>query len=124
MGVKYNFVSSLHHRIATITGVILIIVTACTDHDSSSTVSCSGVTVSYETDVSPIIQSSCATNSNCHGSGSNHGPGELLTYSDVYSARNSISTSVTSGDMPKEGSLTSDEKNAILCWITSGASNN
>ncbi|HEY9048022.1 MAG TPA: hypothetical protein VIN08_19080 [Ohtaekwangia sp.] len=110
-----------------IPGIIstMVYITACSDHNSSSeTVSCSGVSIVYSTDVAPIISSSCATNSSCHGSGSKNGPGELLTYSEVYSARTSISTSVSSGDMPKGSSLTSDEKNTILCWITNGASNN
>src|SRR5438874_10477824 len=59
---------------------------ACKKSTASASVDCSGTAKSYATDVSPIIQASCATNSGCHGSGSHNGPGELLTYSEVFNA--------------------------------------
>lgn len=79
---------------------------------------------SYATDVNPIIQSYCAINSGCHASGSSQGPGALTTYSQVYNARTSIRTAVANGSMPQNSSLSSTQKNAILCWIDSGAANN
>lgn len=79
---------------------------------------------SYATDVAPIIASSCANGSGCHGTGSSNGPGPLLTYSQVFAARNAIRSSVASGSMPKGSALTSTDKNAILCWIDNGATNN
>jgi len=88
------------------------------------TVDCSGTAKSFSTDVNPIIQATCTTNSGCHGSGSNNGPGELLTYSEIFSSRSSIRSAVASGSMPKTGSLTTAQKNAIICWIDNGAPNN
>ena len=79
---------------------------------------------SFATDVSPVIQSYCATNSGCHASGSTHGPGPLTTYSQIYSARSDIRTAVANGSMPQTGTLSNDQKNAIICWIDSGAPNN
>jgi len=79
---------------------------------------------SYATDVSPVIQSYCATNSGCHANGSSNGPGALTTYAQIYAARTSIRTAVANGSMPENGSLSNDQKNAILCWIDSGAANN
>lgn len=79
---------------------------------------------SYAADVSPIILSSCAINAGCHANGSTNGPGPLTIYAEVYSARSQIRTAVANGTMPKNGSLTSDQKNAIICWIDSGAPNN
>lgn len=78
---------------------------------------------SYATDVSPLIAEYCAT-AGCHASGSSQGPGALTTYAQVYSARTAIRSSVASGSMPENTTLTAAQKNAILCWIDSGASNN
>src|ERR1051326_7822844 len=51
-----------------------------TESAASASVDCSGTAKSYATELNPIIQASCATNSGCHGSGSHNGPGEFLTY--------------------------------------------
>jgi hypothetical protein len=48
----------------------------------------------------------------------------LLTYSQIYSARSVIKSSVSSGTMPRGSTLSSDNKNTILCWIENGATNN
>jgi hypothetical protein len=78
----------------------------------------------FSADASSVFQTSCATNSSCHGSGSGNGPGELSTYTQIFNARSAIRSAVASGRMPKTGSLSSAQKNAVLCWIDSGAPNN
>lgn len=105
---------------------ILCIVIACskTGTDNPGTVDCSGATKLFATEVNPIIQSSCATNAGCHGSGSNNGPGELLRYAQILSARSAIRTAIISGRMPQGGSLTTAQKNSIICWIDNGAPDN
>ncbi|MBC7830172.1 MAG: hypothetical protein H7122_20685 [Chitinophagaceae bacterium] len=105
---------------------ILFIMIACskTTADSSGLPDCSVVARSFAADVNPIIQSSCATNSGCHGSGSNNGPGELIRHSQIFSARSAIRAAVISGRMPKNGSLTTAQKNSISCWIDNAAPNN
>jgi len=95
-----------------------------TESAASASVDCSGAAKSYTSDVNPIIQASCATNSGCHGSGSHNGPGELLTYAEVFNASSSIRAAVLSGAMPQNGSLTTAQKTAIICWIDNGATNN
>ena len=86
---------------------------------------CSTVTAkAFAADVSPIIQTSCATNSNCHGSGSINGPGPLIDYTAIFNARTKIRSAVASGIMPKTGTITTAQKNSILCWIDSGAADN
>ena len=85
---------------------------------------CSGPAKSFTTDVNPVIQRSCATNSDCHGAGSNNGPGPLLAFSQVFNARSSIRSEVSSGRMPLNGTLSATDKNAIICWIDNGALNN
>lgn len=102
----------------------LIFLYACQKNPDLGSVDCSGPAKSFATDVSPVIQASCATDSDCHGTGSNSGPGPLLNYSQVSNARSDIRSSVASGHMPLNGTLTATERNAILCWIDNGAANN
>lgn len=85
---------------------------------------CSGVPSSFSANVNPIIQSTCAINSGCHGSGSPNGPGELLTYTQIFNARITIKSSVANGTMPKNGTLTTAQKNSIICWVDAGGPNN
>ena len=85
---------------------------------------CDGVTPSFVANVNPIIQSTCATDATCHGAGSANGPGPLLTYTQISGASVNIKTAVASGTMPKTGSLTTAQKNSIICWINSGSPNN
>jgi hypothetical protein len=86
---------------------------------------CSAITAkAFTTDVSPTIQSKCATDGTCHGSGSTNGPGPLTSYNAIFNARTAIRAAVAAGTMPKNSSLTTTQKNAILCWIDSGAPQN
>jgi hypothetical protein len=89
-----------------------------------STVNCTGVASSFAADVSQIIQTKCATDATCHGAGSANGPGPLLTYTQISSAKVTIKSAVSSGSMPKVGTLTTAQKNSIICWIDAGAPNN
>lgn len=101
-------------------------IVSCSKSDNSinsTTIDCSGTAKSYATDVSPIIQSYCAT-SGCHAAGSSNGPGALTTYQEVYNAQSSIRTVILNGNMPQGSSLTPSQKNNIVCWIDNGAANN
>src|SRR6188472_64973 len=89
-----------------------------------STVNCTGVASAFAADVKPIIQSTCATDATCHGAGSVNGPGPLLTHTQISNASVTIKTAVANGTMPKTGSLTTAQKNSIICWINSGSPNN
>lgn len=90
----------------------------------TTTVDCSTVTnKAFAADVSSIIQNSCAQ-SGCHNSGSGNGPGALTNYTQIAGAASTIRSSVSSGRMPKSGSLTTTQKNSIICWIDNGAPNN
>jgi hypothetical protein len=92
------------------------------NNSNNNNTTCTG-TKSFSTDVNPIIQNICAT-SGCHNAGSTNGPGALISYQQIFSARSAIHTAVGNGTMPKTGSLTADQKSAILCWINGGAPNN
>jgi hypothetical protein len=88
------------------------------------TVNCTGVASAFSANVNPIIQSTCATDASCHGSGSFNGPGPLLTYAQIFAARATIRSAVASGTMPKTGTLTTAQKNSIICWVDAGGPNN
>ena len=87
-------------------------------------VNCSNVSASFSANVNPIIQTTCATDATCHGSGSANGPGPLLTYTQISNARVAIKASVANGTMPKTGTLTTAQKNTIICWVDGGGLNN
>ena len=109
---------------ALIISTVLSFSSACKKKGVDFIPDCNGAPKSFLTDVRPIILTSSSNNSGCHGAGSNNGVGELLTYSKIFNDRSKIRSSVASGDMPLNGSLTSEEKNAILCWIDGGAPDN
>lgn len=85
---------------------------------------CSVNPVSYSLDVAPIIETNCATNSGCHGSGSFNGPGPLLTYEDVKESAAQIRDAVVTKLMPQGSSLTQQQIQTITCWVDAGAPNN
>ena len=89
-----------------------------------STVNCTGVANKFAADVNPIIQTTCATNATCHGAGSANGPGPLLDHTQISNAKGLIRPAIVNGTMPKTGTLTTAQKNSIICWIDSGALNN
>jgi hypothetical protein len=105
-------------------GLLVLISCSKTDDTPPSSNECASSPKSFSADVNPIIQSSCATNSGCHGTGSIHGPGPLLSYSHIFNARHLIKAAVANGSMPKNGSLTNAQKTAIICWVDNGAANN
>jgi len=105
--------------------VVVSFLFACTKsaEQKTTTVDCT-VEKSFNADIKPIAQNSCSMDTDCHGAGSTSGPGELLTYSEIFNARAAIRAAVASGVMPKDATLSASDKNAILCWIDNGATNN
>ena len=85
---------------------------------------CTGLTVKFATEVQPIINATCATSASCHAAGSVNSGGPLTDYNLIFAKRSNIKFQVENGLMPKGGSLTTDQKNKIICWINSGAPNN
>jgi len=81
---------------------------------------CNDVAISFATNVHPIINTKCATNSGCHGEGSVNGPGPLTSYTLVKAAAANIKAAVVSGRMPKTGTISAAEVNTIKCWADNG----
>jgi len=90
-------------------------------------------TISFATDVTPIINVSCAI-SGCHDAASGAGGITLTTYKGVHSTvlsgqllpaiNHSGPNSGTSYWMPVTGSLSSCEIAIITKWVNNGAANN
>lgn len=85
---------------------------------------CAGTTFRFATEVQPIINSTCANSISCHAGGSVNPGGPLTDYNLIFSKRVAIKFQIENGLMPKGGSLTTAQKNTIICWINSGAPNN
>jgi uncharacterized membrane protein len=101
-----------------ILGILLVSISlliSCSKDNSSSSFnpSCSGTAKSYANDISPLIQSYCHS---CHTNYS--------TFAQLSAAKNSVRSVIVSGSMPQGTTLSTDQKNAIICWIDNGAANN
>jgi hypothetical protein len=76
---------------------------------------------SFALDIQPIIANTCST-IGCHN-GSNSLP-NFNNISIVQANASMIKSRTQSGNMPKTGSLTQEEKDFIACWVDDGASDN
>lgn len=85
---------------------------------------CDSLTISYSNDIAPIITSSCAGNSACHGSGSNNGDfvdtDTIWTFITNGSFKSEVITEKT---MPVGSSLSDLQLQIIECWLDAGAVN-
>jgi len=80
---------------------------------SSYTPDCSGAAKSFTKDVLPVFQSVCV---GCHS--------KFSSYSGISADKSSIRSKIVDGSMPQGTSLSSAQKNNIICWIDNGAPNN
>lgn len=134
--LKYVFPKKHFMKKITVAVVSMIVIISCTKNSSGVTSnnnnsggttgytpSCTGTAKSFSADVLPIFQNVCSA-AGCHNSGSTNGPGPLTNYSQISAAKSNIRSAVLSGLMPKNSTLTSAQKDNIICWIDSGAPNN
>lgn len=87
------------------------------------TPNCNGASIQFTANVAPIISSTCAVSS-CHDATSSNGPGPLTTYAQISAAKVQIRAAIINGTMPKSGTISTAQKNSIICWIDAGAANN
>lgn len=119
---------ALFSSFAAMIAVMILAIGCSKDNDNGggggASVDCATVTnKAFAANVSPLIQSSCAT-AGCHAAGSSNGPGALTTYSQISGNAASIRSAVSSGRMPQGSTLSTAQKNSIICWIDSGSPNN
>jgi uncharacterized membrane protein len=79
---------------------------------------CSEIT--FNINVKPIIDNNCTV---CHSTAGAQFP-NLETYEGVKANASKIKSEVETLSMPIGGSLTTDEIQAISCWVEAGALNN
>jgi hypothetical protein len=78
--------------------------------------------VSYQNDIKPIMNASCAI-SGCHN-GDNGSIRNWTIFANVQSNAQDIKLRTGNKSMPLTGSLTQDQINLIACWVDDGALNN
>ena len=79
---------------------------------------------SYQTEVAPIIETSCLA---CHGpGGAEQGSHDLSIYDSLYPQRTDVLTQVYNCRMPPGGvaPLSADDRQTLLTWLVCGAPNN
>lgn len=96
------------------------------DNDDNCTITKSVMVLSgtsYDSDIKPIIETSCAV-SGCHVSGG-AAPFVFNNVASVQAHAAAIKTVTANGSMPKSGTpLTQAQKDRIACWVDDGAQNN
>jgi len=113
--------------------LLFIFVQSCVDHTlpPAGEFSCSTFKeVSFDIDVQPIINSSCAIvgDGGCHNGG--NGPSlDWRVFNNFQSRANAVKDRVTrtpgtAGHMPKVGSITDDQVRLLVCWVEQGAQDN
>ncbi|MTI31870.1 SprB repeat-containing protein [Xanthovirga aplysinae] len=80
--------------------------------------------ISFSDHVAPLITTSCATNSNCHGAGSNFPI--FSSYEEIKAYSNDIKTKTGNKTMPpaSSGTLTNEQIQMIADWVDAGAPQN
>lgn len=104
---------------------------SCTKDQGPIKVSTQCDTISYATDIKPIMQTYCATNSNCHVTGG-FGDGDFTAYAgvaekgDAAPGNGSIRRRVIDGEAPimPPGGLPAEELRKIDCWLRQGNPDN
>lgn len=110
-------------RIILLCASVSFLLGSCTKNTTSNT-DCSTVSVTYKTNMQPLVSSKCAT-TGCHNASSKNG--DLTTYSGLFAKYQSGDLKrevVTNKTMPQNGSLSTAELQQFECWINAGAPNN
>ena len=79
--------------------------------------------VNLTSDIMPIISANCQTdNAACHSSSAPRV--DLGVSANIISKASDIRSRTQSGNMPKDGTLSQNEKDLIACWVDDGAIDN
>ncbi len=77
--------------------------------------------ISYQASVADIMKTSCAV-TGCHVAGTGRQNFEM--FSVIQANANGIKTRTQSGNMPRNSTITEEQKQAIACWVDDGAKDN
>ena len=84
------------------------------------TVQRANTNISFAGIIKPIITANCATSASCHAAGVTSRP-DLSENSVIKDKASLIKSLTASGAMPKNGTLSGNEKKQIACWVDDGA---
>ena len=105
-----------------VAGISLIALsTACNKATTSTTSTADCVTISYKTDIEPIMSANCTS---CHNANQASGGVNLSTYANVSKYASSSLNAMNNGSMPPSGKLPSGTIQKLNCWISQGKLNN
>jgi hypothetical protein len=108
--------------------LFIVILQSCVDHTLPEVnIDECGGTVSYASQVKPIVDTSCAI-AGCHN-GDNGADKNWTVFTNFQSKSSNVKDRITrpagaDGHMPASGSITEDEIQTIVCWVDQGAKNN
>lgn len=112
-----------------VTGLFTLL-DGCVDHNFGSgfTVECDAndPELSYTSDIVPIISANCLF-PGCHGDNDDIPDWSVLANLQARGSevQRRITLPLTDADkMPREGSITEEEREALYCWIQQGAQDN
>lgn len=92
---------------------------SCSKSHSSGATVCSK-SVSFSADMLPLLNQHC-NSSGCHD---DNNAAALNNFQVVHDGASQIKASVLAGRMPRNGTLTTAQKQVITCWVDNGALNN
>ena len=110
--------------LATLCITLALIPTGCSKDNLEDNLNCNDFgTLSYKSNIAPIIIATCAT-SGCHTSG--FSAGDFTTHAGVLTKVNngSMRKRTLDGTMPPNSNISDTEIRMIVCWIDNGAPNN
>jgi hypothetical protein len=102
----------------------IIALSSCKKKNEYKNLECGSVNSSYSAVIQPIITANC-TSAGCHDARSANG--NLTTYEGLMLRVNNGTLSkrvLYIKDMPKNGTLSKEERNAIKCWLDAGSQRN
>ena len=94
---------------------LLLVTCKKSNTDTTPTITCDG-TVTYTASAKALIDKNC-TSSGCHNAGSSRG--DFTSYSGIkpfLTSGDFYKEVITTKDMPRGSSLSTDEYNALYCW--------
>lgn len=93
---------------------------ACTK-EGTVAVTCGSTVPSYSSEVSAVMRQCCTS---CHGSGNARGGVALHSYGTLKQNSSGVRKIFTSSLSHEGVSLTTEQRNTVVCWIDNGMPNN
>jgi hypothetical protein len=117
--MKFFYISK-KYVVVSVSITFAIVMVQCSKSQNNSTATVCTSDYSFSKNIKPILDLNC-NYAGCHDDLTITA---LSSYQTVHDGAAQIKTSIVAGRMPKGKTLSASDKNAIFCWIDSGAKNN